>query len=94
MSPIPQLQGRTPHERITVETSEITELVQFFLYVLVYYWSQHSFPDDKVCLGLFLGIAQNVGFAICYYILRSQPKTGETKVLSCSTVCNITEEKR
>ena len=31
---------------------------------------------------------------MCYFILPSQPKTGETKVLSCSTVHNLTEEEQ
>ena len=91
--PIPRLQGRTPHEHMTGEMPDITELVQFCWYGLVYYWSQHSFPDDRECLGHFLGIAHNFESAMCYYILPYQPKTGETKVLYHSTVRNLTEEE-
>ena len=29
---------------------------------------------------------------MCYYIFPIQPKTGETEVLSCPTVCNLKEE--
>ena len=29
-----------------------------------------------------------------YYILPYQPKTGESRVSSLSTVCNLTEEER
>ena len=91
--PIPRLQGRTPHEHIMGEKAEITELVHLFWYGLVHYWSQHSFPDVKECLGRFLGIAHNVGSAMWYYIVTSQPKTGEIKVSSCSAVRNLTEEE-
>ena len=31
---------------------------------------------------------------MCYYILPYQPKTGETKILSCLIVHNLTEEER
>ena len=94
MSPIPKLQGITPHEHMKGETLEITELVNFYWYVLVYYWSQHSFPDGKECLGRFLGVVNNFGSAMCYYIFPSETNTGETRVLYCSTVCNLTEEER
>ena len=49
--PTHRLQERTPHEHMTGETPDITELVQFCWYCLVYYWSQHSFPDGKEYLG-------------------------------------------
>ena len=75
MSPIPQLQGITPHEHMMGETPDITELVQFHWYRLVYYWIQHSFPDCKEFLGRFLGIAHNVVSAMCYFIYPSQPNT-------------------
>ena len=35
VSPIPRIQGRTPHEHMTGETPDITELVQFCWYGLV-----------------------------------------------------------
>ena len=79
---------------MTGETPDITELVQFCWYCLVYYWSQHSFPDGKEFLGRFIGIVHNVGSAMCYFIFPCQPKTGETKVLSHSTVCNLIQEER
>ena len=44
---IPQLQGRTPHENITGQMPDITELFQFCWYGVAYYWSWHSFPDGK-----------------------------------------------
>ena len=47
VSPIHRLQGRKHYEHMTGETHEITELVWFLWYGLVYYWSQHSFPDGK-----------------------------------------------
>ena len=76
VSPIPWLQGRTLHEHITGDTTEITELVQIRWYGLVYYWIQHSFPYGKEFLGRFLGIVHNFGFDMCYFILLPQPKTG------------------
>ena len=70
--PIPLLQGRTPDEHMTGETPDITGLVRFCWYSLLYYWSQHSFTNSKECLGPFLGIAHNVGSAMCYYSLTYQ----------------------
>ena len=31
---------------------------------------------------------------MCYFIFPCQPKTGETKFLSHSTVCNLIQEER
>ena len=80
VSPISWLHGRTPHEHMMGEKPDITELFQFSWYGLVYYWSQHSFPDGKKCLGRFLGITHNVVSDMCYYIFSYQPETGKTKI--------------
>jgi hypothetical protein len=43
----PALNDRVPDERITGETPEIAELIEFEWYELVWYHDQVSFPDDK-----------------------------------------------
>ena len=93
-SSIPWLKGRTPHKYLTGETPNITKLCQFHWYGLVYYWGENNFPDNCKQLGRFLGVASNIGSAMCYYVLPVQPKMGEMKVLSCSMVHNLMDEER
>ena len=45
--PIPRLKGGALYEHMTLETPDITKLVQFHWYGLVSYWSQHSFHGGK-----------------------------------------------
>ena len=64
-STIPQLKGRTPLEHLTGKMPNFTELCQFHWYGLVYFWNENNFPDNREKLRRFLGVAHNVGSAMC-----------------------------
>ena len=65
------LDWKTPLERETGDTPDCSHLLHFDFYQLVWYWdpSETKFPIAKRKLGCWLGVAPNVGQALCYYIL-------------------------
>ncbi len=64
------LHGRTPYEIITGNTPDISEYCQYRWYDPVYYLEKtNAFPQDKLVLGRWLGVAHRVGQALCYYVL-------------------------
>ena len=72
---------------MTVETPDITELVQSFRYFLVYHWQEHNIPDENECLDRLSSITCNIGSAMCYHILPFNTNTGEIIFfLSCGTL--------
>ena len=63
--------GRTALERITGDTPDISEWIEFEFYDMVWYWdNQHDSKEPK--LGRWLGIAHRVGSALCYWILSDK----------------------
>ena len=73
---------RTPHERCLGETPDISALLQFAFYEPVYYLDPDvSFPDTKEKIGHFLGVAENCGDDLVFWIL-----TGKRTVIARS-VC-------
>jgi hypothetical protein len=54
------------------ETPEITELLQFEWYELVWYHDPGSFPEQKRKLGCWVGIAEGVGQKLTYWILTEK----------------------
>jgi len=64
------LNGRTPMEITCGDTPDISELLYFQFYQPVKYLDPAvKFPDDKEKLGRWLGIAHNIGQAMCYFVL-------------------------
>ena len=65
------------------DTVNISNMLDFEVYKPVSYYDnpQVKFPEEKAKLGWWLGIAQPVGQAMCYYIL-----TKKGTVVTCSTV--------
>lgn len=66
------LGDRTPIEVLTGDTPDISELFDFELYEPVSYLNNPDikFPQAKRKLGRWMGIAESVGQAMCYYILN------------------------
>jgi hypothetical protein len=71
--PLFGLHGRTPYEVVTGNTPDISEYLHFSWYQPIYYYDPSDFPDDRELIGRFIGVAHNVGQALCYWIL---PKSG------------------
>lgn len=64
------LKWKTPLEVAFGDTPDISNLLQFEFWELVYYHEpQESFPNPKERLGRFVGIAENIGDFMTYYVL-------------------------
>lgn len=79
--------NRTGLERITGDTVDISEWLEFEFYDLIRYWDTRD-SDNKSSIGRWLGISHHVGSALCYWIL-----TNTGKVLSRTTVQHLTQEE-
>lgn len=76
--------GRTGMERITGDTCDISEWVDFSFYDLCWYWG-HPDDDSNPKIGRWLGVSHRVGSAMCYWVL-----THNAKILSRTTVQHVT----
>ena len=63
--------GRPSLERLTVDTIDIFEWLEFEFYKLVWFWNKHS-DDTNLMLGQWLGVSQRVGSALYYWILSER----------------------
>jgi hypothetical protein len=84
--PLFGLHGRTPYEIVTGNTPDISEYLQFTWYQPLFYYDPSNFPEDRELIGRFIGVAHNVGQALCYWIL---PKSG--RPIARTTVRPISE---
>jgi len=69
---LPALKTRTPEEAVTGRTPDISEFAHYSWFEWVWYRDQASFPEPKICLGRWVGVAGDVGQAMTYWILTSQ----------------------
>ena len=76
---------RTGIERITGDTPDISEWLDFDFYDPVWFWD-HPDGQDNPCIGRWLGVAHRVGSDMCYWILKSNGN-----VLARTTVQHIPE---
>jgi len=67
-------------------TPDISEYLAFEWYQPVYYYCQAAFPEQWELLGRWLGVAHNVGQAMCFWVL---PKSGVP--IAHTTVRAVTE---
>jgi hypothetical protein len=70
------------------ETPEITELLQFEWYELVWYHDPGSFPEQKRKLGCWVGTAEGVGQKLTYWIL-----TEKCSIIARSSVHSVRPEE-
>jgi hypothetical protein len=75
------LHGRTPYELVTGNTLDISEYVEFQWYEPVYYYEDMPFPDPKLHLACWLGVAHRVGQTLCYWLLIANGN-----VIACTTI--------
>jgi len=82
-------QGRTPYERITGNTPNISEWLDFNFYDWCWFWNApaHDLTEDKADLGRILGVAHRIGSDMCYWVLTL---TG--KVLARTMVQRVTND--
>ena len=69
--PLYKLHGRTPIEALTVNTPDISELLEFEWYQPVWIFDPGPFPEQCHNIGRWLGIAHRVGQALCFWVLPS-----------------------
>jgi hypothetical protein len=69
--PFYSLHGRTPFELLTGNTPDILEYISFSWYQPVWYYDSTSFPEPTRHLGRWIGVAHNIGQAMCFLVLPS-----------------------
>jgi hypothetical protein len=78
---------RTALERVTGDSTDISEWLEFEFYDLCWYWdNQQDTKEAKI--GRWLGVSHRVGSALCYWIL-----TEKGQILSRTTVQHVTREE-
>jgi len=63
---------RTPEERVTRRTPDISEFARFSWSQWIWYKDATTFPQDDVQLGRWIGVAMDVGQAMTYWILTAK----------------------
>jgi hypothetical protein len=71
--PLYSLHGRTPFGLVTGNTPDISECIAFHWFQPVWYFDHTSFPEPTRHIARWIGVAHNVGQAMCYWIL---PESG------------------
>src|SRR5215210_256288 len=68
------LNNRNPIERAFGVTPDISGLLQFYFYQSVFYLDTNkpSYPNSKELFGHWVGIAENIGDALTYWILTPE----------------------
>ena len=78
----------TPYQACFGMTPDISALLQFYFYQPIYYAQENSFPNVKEQFGHWLGVTENKGDALTYYILSENKQ-----ILVRLLVCPITNTK-
>ena len=81
--------GRTGLERLSGDTPDILEWIDFSFFDLVWFHNnvKTDTADDNAQLGYWLGIAHRIGSDLCYWVLT---KSG--KVIARTTVQHVTDD--
>ena len=83
------LDGEVPETKLKGHTADISNICEYDWYGFIMYSDNIAkYPDDRWKLGRYLGPAEDVGSAMCYWILR---ENGE--VIPRSTIRGLTEEE-
>ena len=80
-------EGTTGMQRLTGDTTDISEWIDFEFYDLVKYWDDRS-DENKSSIGRWLGVSHHVGSALCYWIL-----TNKRTIISRTTVQHLTQDE-
>ena len=74
-------------EKVTGDTVDISEWVDFSFYDLVWYWdTPHA--DENPKIGRWVGVSHRVGSALCYWVVNANGK-----ILARTTVQHVTVEE-
>ncbi len=84
---LPFLAMRTPEERISGRTPDISEYAHFSWMQWVWYRKPAQFPEEDLQLVRWLGVAQDVGQAMTYWVL-----THKGTVVARSSVTPVTPD--
>ena len=79
---------RTPMELITGQTPDISEYIDFDFYDWVWYIDNPNDKEEPPKLGRWLGVAENYGAGMCFFVLAQNGK-----VLARSTVQHVTRSE-
>jgi hypothetical protein len=82
------LDNRTPHEVLTGNTPDISDLLDFEFYQWIKYYDPAPFPEQREKLGRWLGPAHGIGQALCYYILKENGQ-----IIARTSVRGLTDEE-
>ena len=79
----------TGYEDVTGKTPDVSSWLEFTFFDLVWFWkdAKMDMTDEKAQFGYWLGVSQNVGSVLTYWIL-----TESGKVIARSTVHHVTRE--
>ena len=77
----------SPLERLTGDTINISQWLEFDFYDLVWFWNNHS-DDTNPMLGPWLGVSNRVGSALCYWTISEK-----VNVLSRNAVQHLNAEE-
>jgi hypothetical protein len=86
--PLSQLHGRTPYEVLTGNTPDISEFLEFRWFQPIWYYEPSVFPEQNRLMARWLGVAQRVGQAMCFWLL---PSSGAP--IARTTIQAIAEEE-
>ena len=78
--------GKVGLERLTGDSIDISDWIDFEFYDIVWYWDSQS-ADEKPKIGRWLGVSHNVGSALCYFVL-----TEKGNVISRTSVQHFTSD--
>ena len=67
--PLYSLHGRMPFKLLTGNTPDISEYIAYEWYQPVWYHDSTSFPNTSKQIGRWIGVAHNIGQAMCSWIL-------------------------
>ena len=87
LSRIAPKDGRPPLEKITGDTIDLSEYLDFDVYDPVWYWGTPSGEKGEALLGRCLGISHIVSAGMCYWVLNEQGN-----VISRSKLQHVTNE--
>jgi hypothetical protein len=66
-----KLEDRTPTEKALGSTPDILQYYQLDWYEPVFYWDHTAmFPNERKCLGRWLGVAENYTHLMAFHILK------------------------
>jgi hypothetical protein len=83
------LNCQTLEERVSGRTPDILEFAHYGWYDWVWFREETSFPEENLCLGIWLGVPSKVGQAMTDWVM-----TSKGSVIACSSVTHLTDSEQ